>query len=134
MSRPVTIVLDAVKALKIKGYKTAVLTNNFFLDPTRSRSVLPIDTSMFDLVGDCLLLTILPCCNLRTSFQLFQVVESCRVGLRKPDKAIYRLTLEKLQCKPEESVLLDDIGDNVKSARDMGMKTIKVRIGGGGWE
>ncbi len=48
------------------------------------------------------------------------------VGIKKPEKAIFDLTLEKLGVKPEEAVFLDDLGGNLKTARLMGMSTIKV--------
>lgn len=54
------------------------------------------------------------------------VIESAVVGLRKPDPRIYRLACETLGVELEESVFLDDIGTNLKGARALGMKTIKV--------
>lgn len=56
-----------------------------------------------------------------------QVVESCIESLRKPDKAIFDLTLEKLGVSAKEAVFLDDLGVNLKTARQMGMATIKVK-------
>lgn len=55
-----------------------------------------------------------------------QVIESCKVGLRKPDPAIYRLMCEALAVEPAQCVFLDDLGINLKPAREMGMRTIKV--------
>jgi putative hydrolase of the HAD superfamily len=54
------------------------------------------------------------------------VVESSRVGLRKPDPAIYRLVCEELGVEPLEAAFLDDLGVNLKPARALGMTTIKV--------
>jgi putative hydrolase of the HAD superfamily len=54
------------------------------------------------------------------------VIESAKVGLRKPDPRIYRLMTDALQVAPEHCVYLDDLGINLKPARDMGMRTIKV--------
>jgi len=54
------------------------------------------------------------------------IVESSRVGLRKPDPAIYRLVCEELGVSPGEAVYLDDLGINLKPARALGMTTIKV--------
>jgi putative hydrolase of the HAD superfamily len=53
-------------------------------------------------------------------------VESSRVGLRKPDPAIYRLVCDELGIEPQEAVFLDDLGVNLKPARALGMTTIKV--------
>ena len=55
-----------------------------------------------------------------------EVIESSKVGLRKPDPAIYRLMLVALGTAPERTVLLDDLGINLKPARAMGIHTIKV--------
>ena len=58
---------------------------------------------------------------------LFDVVlESSRLGLRKPEPAFYELACERLDVKPDEAVFLDDLGVNLKPARAMGMTTIKV--------
>ncbi len=54
------------------------------------------------------------------------VVESSRVGCRKPERRFYELALEELDIAAEEAVFLDDLGINLKPAREMGMTTIKV--------
>ncbi|KAI9792730.1 MAG: hypothetical protein M1816_001829 [Peltula sp. TS41687] len=90
--------------------------------------------------------------GLRAQFDVF--VSSAHVGLRKPDRRIYELALRELnefakakmsqQCqkeyaashiegdvKPDDVVFLDDIGENLKAARNLGMRTIKVQLGKG---
>ena len=60
-------------------------------------------------------------------FETFDtVVESCLVGRRKPEPAIYRLALDALGVPAERAVMLDDLGINLKPARALGMATIKV--------
>lgn len=54
------------------------------------------------------------------------VVESSRLGLRKPDPRIYHHTCALLGVAPENCIYLDDLGINLKPARAMGMRTIKV--------
>ena len=54
------------------------------------------------------------------------VVESSKLGLRKPDPRIYRHTCDLLGVAPEECIYLDDLGINLKPARALGMRTIKV--------
>ena len=54
------------------------------------------------------------------------VVESSRVGVRKPDPRFYELACELAAVEPTEVVFLDDLGINLKPARAMGMTTIKV--------
>ena len=54
------------------------------------------------------------------------VVESSVVGVRKPEPRFYELALEQLGVAAADSVFLDDLGVNLKPARAMGMRTIKV--------
>ena len=54
------------------------------------------------------------------------VVESSKVGVRKPDPRFYELACEIVNVEPQYVVFLDDLGVNLKPARAMGMKTIKV--------
>jgi putative hydrolase of the HAD superfamily len=96
-------VLDRVVDLRRRGYRTAVVTNNF-------NEIIALWRARVDLDG------------------LFDtVVDSCRVGVRKPDAAIYRLTLERLGgVAPEEAVLLDDFEANLAGARAIGMHGVFV--------
>src|SRR6201747_1708644 len=54
------------------------------------------------------------------------VIESAKIGLRKPDPRIYRMMVEALGVEAKRCVYLDDLGVNLKPAREMGMTTIKV--------
>jgi putative hydrolase of the HAD superfamily len=54
------------------------------------------------------------------------VIESAKIGLRKPDPRIYQMMIEALGVDPRRCIYLDDLGVNLKPARDMGMTTIKV--------
>ena len=54
------------------------------------------------------------------------VIESSKVGVRKPDPRIYRMMCELLAVKPEACVYLDDLGINCKPAAQLGMVAIKV--------
>jgi putative hydrolase of the HAD superfamily len=54
------------------------------------------------------------------------IIESSRVGVRKPDPRFYEVACEKLGVEPVECVFLDDLGINLKPARALGMTTIKV--------
>ena len=87
---------------------TALLTNNFLglHDGPDGR---PIDPDIAAVV------------------ELFDVViESSKVGVRKPDPRFYELALDAVGVPPEEAVFLDDLGINLKPARELGMTTIKV--------
>jgi len=58
-----------------------------------------------------------------------KVVESCRVGMRKPERRIYEYTLRALNVEPHDVVFLDDLGVNLKAAKELGIRTIKVHCG-----
>jgi putative hydrolase of the HAD superfamily len=63
----------------------------------------------------------------RQALSLFhQVIESSRVGARKPEPRFFDLACRTLGIGPAEAVFLDDLGTNLKPARAMGMRTIKV--------
>ncbi|KAL9106624.1 MAG: hypothetical protein Q9187_008538 [Circinaria calcarea] len=74
---------------------------------------------------------------LNSLFSVF--VASAEVGLRKPDPKIYELALQKLDefdrqkggsgVKAGDVVFLDDIGQNLKPAQELGMQTVRVRLG-----
>lgn len=57
------------------------------------------------------------------------VIESAKIGLRKPDPRIYRMMVDTLGVDPKNCVYLDDLGVNLKPAREMGMTTVKVLDG-----
>jgi putative hydrolase of the HAD superfamily len=54
------------------------------------------------------------------------VIESSKVGLRKPDPRIYQHACDLLGVPPDRCIYLDDLGINLKPARALGMRTIKV--------
>jgi putative hydrolase of the HAD superfamily len=54
------------------------------------------------------------------------VVDSAFVGSRKPERAIYNITLERLGgVKPQECVFVDDIDVNCEGARELGMHPVR---------
>jgi putative hydrolase of the HAD superfamily len=57
---------------------------------------------------------------------LDHVIESAKIGLRKPDPRIYRMMIDALGVDPKRCVYLEDLGVNLKPAREMGMTTITV--------
>ena len=96
-------VVERVRALRQAGYRTAMVTNNIAEFGDGWRQLIPVD-------------------------ELFEVVvDSCQVGLRKPDPRIFRLALEQLDgVPPEQAVLLDDFEAHVAGARRIGMHGIVV--------
>ena len=109
--------LDAVIAA---GFKTACLTNNMV---TTSDNMV---TTNNDTVSNS------ESSNERASaltavMNRFDViVESSKVGVRKPEPRFYEIACEMLDVTPGECVFLDDLGINLKPAAAMGMRTIKV--------
>ncbi|EFO86290.1 hypothetical protein GCK72_005393 [Caenorhabditis remanei] len=92
-----------VEILHKKGFKTAMLTNNMFLDKEHKETRLPCDLTHFD-----------------------EVVESCLEHMMKPDARFYQLVEERLGVKPEEIVFLDDLHENIEAAEKLGWNTIMV--------
>lgn len=97
------LMVDRVRTLRDAGYRTALVTNNIAEFGDGWRQLIPVD-------------------------ELFEVVvDSCQVGVRKPDPRIFRLALEQLDgVRPEQAVLLDDYEANVACARQIGMHGIVV--------
>jgi putative hydrolase of the HAD superfamily len=92
--------LEAVRRCH-EHFKTGLLTNNFITPETTARH--------------------------EEVFSLFDVVvQSAVVGLRKPDPRFYLLACRELGIEPSAAVFLDDLGVNLKPARQLGMQTIKV--------
>jgi len=93
----------AIERIRARGLKTGALTNNWADENRRSTPNNLHGAGLFDVI-----------------------VESAIEGLRKPDPRIYTLALARLDVLASEAVFLDDLGMNLKPARDMGMATIKV--------
>lgn len=53
------------------------------------------------------------------------IVVSYKVKMRKPNEDIFLYTLEKLNVKPGEAILVDDKEDNLEEAKSLGMVAIK---------
>ena len=54
------------------------------------------------------------------------VIESSKENVRKPDPRFYLLACERAKIEPSEAIFLDDLGINLKPAKELGMTTIKV--------
>ena len=103
--------VEALDTVRAAGYRTACLTNNVVTTSDPASIVVATDRataiervlSRFDIV-----------------------VESSKVGVRKPELRFYEIACELLGVRPENCVFLDDLGINLKPAAAMGMTTIKV--------
>ena len=96
-----TEMITALDRVIRAGYRTACLTNNVVGGEERMD------------VGDVMVM-------------FDHVVESSKVGCRKPEPRFYEIACELVGVEPHECVFLDDLGVNLKPARAMGMTTIKV--------
>jgi len=99
----------ALKTVKTR-YKIACLTNNM---PTGHGAGMSVTPEKAAAVAEIM-----------TLFDA--VVESSKVGVRKPEPAFYERACRLLGIAPAEAVFLDDLGINLKPAAAMGMTTIKV--------
>ena len=101
--------VDAIRALRTR-YRVACLTNNM---PIGHGSAMARNPELAAQIADVMTL-------------FAHVVESCKIGARKPEPRFYARACELIGVAPEHCVFLDDLGINLKPARAMGMTTIKV--------
>jgi epoxide hydrolase-like predicted phosphatase len=92
-----------------RGLRTALLTNNVREWEPLWRAKLPELDEIFEVV-----------------------VDSAFVGMRKPDPAIYELTVERLgdDLRAEECLFVDDIELNCEAARALGMTAVRFEHSG----
>ena len=96
---PRPAMLEAIRRIRARGLLVAAVTNNWITEDEGTGA-------------------------LRSHFDAF--IESARAGARKPEPRIYELACAALRVAPPEAVMLDDIGANLKTARALGMATIRV--------
>ena len=95
--------IELMAELKAKGYRMGLLTSNVREWEPLWRSMMPVD-------------------------EIFEViVDSAFVGMRKPEREIYEVTLERLGVEAGECVFLDDVEANCEAARDLGMAAVHYR-------
>jgi len=94
--------IDFVRSVRQDGHRTALLTNNVREWEPLWREKLPEVDELFEVV-----------------------VDSAFVGLRKPDPAIFELTLARLGVGAEQTVFVDDLELNCEAARRMGMAAVR---------
>jgi putative hydrolase of the HAD superfamily len=98
--------IEFMRELRGRGLRLALLTNNVREWEPQWRAKLPEIDEIFEVV-----------------------VDSAFVGMRKPDPAIYQLTLERLggDIDPSECVFVDDVDVNCQTARSLGMHAVHYR-------
>jgi len=97
------LVVEAVRMVRAKGLRTAIVTNNIREYGDAWRGQFPLD-ELFDAI-----------------------IDSCEEGVRKPDPTIFRTALERVGVDdPTRAIFLDDFPGNIDAARAMGMHGILV--------
>ena len=94
--------VEFCRDLRSRGLLTGLLTNNAKEFEEFWIPLLPLD-ELFD-----------------------DVVDSSRVGMRKPNPAIYHLALERLGVDAAEVVFIDDAPGNVHGARSVGIDSVLI--------
>jgi putative hydrolase of the HAD superfamily len=96
--------IDLMREVKGRGHRMGLLTNNVREWEPLWRTMLPVD-------------------------EIFEVVvDSGFVGMRKPDREIYDLTLERMGGPaPQECLFIDDTDVNCDAARELGMSAVHYR-------
>jgi putative hydrolase of the HAD superfamily len=99
--------IELMREAKGRGHRMGLLTNNVREWEPLWRTMLPVD-------------------------EIFEVVvDSGFVGMRKPDREIYDLTLERMGNPPaEECLFIDDTDVNCDTARELGMAAVHYRENG----
>ena len=104
--RPNAPMIGYMRELRDRGLRMALLTNNVREWEPHWRSKLPDIDAIFEVV-----------------------VDSAFVGMRKPERGIYELTLEQLGdgVHAEECVFVDDTDVNCDAAAKLGMHAVRFR-------
>jgi putative hydrolase of the HAD superfamily len=96
--------VELMRDLKRRRYRMALLTNNVREWEPLWRSMLPVD-EIFELI-----------------------VDSAFVGMRKPEREIYELTVERLGgVTPADCIFIDDTDVNCDAARELGMSAVNFK-------
>ncbi|MBP7952139.1 MAG: HAD-IA family hydrolase [Sphingorhabdus sp.] len=103
----------ALDTLKAKGFTLGCITNNV---PSGKGAGMAMTEEKAQGVADVM-----------TRFDA--VIESSKVGIRKPDPRIYQMMCDTLSVEPSACIYLDDLGINCKPAAALGMAAIKVTSG-----
>ncbi|KAF7634133.1 hypothetical protein Mgra_00006431 [Meloidogyne graminicola] len=90
---------------KSGNYKLAILTNNGFWKEEQTTSFIEPD------------------------HRFHYIIESCRIGHRKPDASFYEYALNKMELTASECVFIDDLEKNCLGAEAVGIKSIWLKEG-----
>ena len=105
--------IDALETVKSAGFKTGCITNNMPAHDGAAAMVSESDETEITRI-----------------FSLFDhVIESSKAGVRKPEPEIYEMMCAALAVAPRRCIFIDDLGVNLKTAKALGMTTVKAPFG-----
>ncbi len=105
--------VTALDTLKQRGYALGCITNNV---PAGKGAGMAMTEEKADAVAAIMA-------------RFDHVIESSKIGIRKPDPRIYQMMCANLSVEPDACIYLDDLGINCKPAAALGMAAIKVTSG-----
>ena len=101
--------VNALEKLKKENFTLACLTNNFNSGDKNHSALDDINEERTKIMNN-----------------FDYIIESKELGIRKPDVEFYLKALEITGADPKKTIFLDDLGINLKPAKELGMTTIKV--------
>ena len=101
--------VNALEKLKKENFILACLTNNFNSGDKNQSALDDINEERTKIMNN-----------------FDYIIESKELGIRKPDVEFYLKALEISGADPKKTIFLDDLGINLKPAKELGMTTIKV--------
>ena len=101
--------VNALEKLKKENFTLACLTNNFNSGDKNLSALDDINEERTKIMNN-----------------FDYIIESKELGIRKPDVEFYLKALEISGADPKKTIFLDDLGINLKPAKELGMTTIKV--------
>ncbi|EDA0234366.1 HAD-IA family hydrolase [Salmonella enterica] len=100
---PNQLMIDLFRKVKATGLKAGILTNNVVEWENHWKRVAGI------------------------SEEADVIVDSCKVGCRKPETEIFAIAAERAGVRPEENLLIDDVPENCMAARQCGWESVHFK-------
>ncbi|EAS8534608.1 HAD family phosphatase [Salmonella enterica] len=100
---PNQLMIDLFRKVKTTGLKAGILTNNVVEWENHWKRVAGI------------------------SEEADVIVDSCKVGCRKPEMEIFAIAAERAGVRPEENLLIDDVPENCMAARQCGWESVHFK-------
>ncbi|MFD3420923.1 HAD family hydrolase [Streptomyces decoyicus] len=98
--KPNFLMISTLRQLCDAGFTVGILTNN----------VVEWEPYWKEMIG--------------VADEVAAVIDSCKVGVRKPDPKIFRVATEAVGSEPADCVLIDDVLENCQAARQEGWQAV----------